>query len=393
MEMKELVEEIESLKKDDYENLKTRICTEDACKIERQIKKLEQIKTNHDDFVKSKSNNMEVNKMGEQVLEQTVTDLTRKYKDRGIREISRYDAGQVNTSIRSMDKIDKNMNNFYKNVIGKEVAWPERYMHSIKTFLAKLKIGEMPEKFDINAIFEKRFESIEEVADTLNDYTGEAFGKVENLKSHIKLLVNESMELEKEYTETLDDADTLSDKMEKLEDKGASLKPWLNKASKEDYLVLMDLNDAYKTAMAIYNNAFKNCGIREEALTISQFYYDSVSEIANTGKQAYDDITLMVREMRNMIDNAVTCKDMLESIITADKMIGELSKYVGKMTEISLGYLGVVKNVRVNKSNILPGRVTDSIQRKYGQLGDERELRRKELKEARNNLPAYKGKE
>ncbi len=389
MKIKRLVEEIENLEKEDYENLKARICTDKECKIIRKEKNLEQIRPKKE--VKSELN-LEVEKMVEQTLEQNVTDLTKKYKNRVSQEISRYNSSQLVSSLNSVEKVDKKLNKLYSNIIEKEIPWKERYANSIKTFLAKLKIGQMPDKIDIMTVFDRRFEEIEEIADILNEQTTEAYSKVDNLKSHIKLLRNERIELQEEYAQALTDAQKLDQEIRNLEDKGVSLYPWKNNGTDQEALMLMDLSDAYKNAFAIYQNGFKNFNIRNEALTISQFYYDVVSEIASTGKQAYDDITLMVREMSTMIENAVTCKDMLESIITADKMIKNLSKYVGKMTQISMGYMGIVKDVRINRGEILPGKVTQGIQNKYEQLGNEREQRSRELKEALKTLPSYQKK-
>jgi hypothetical protein len=437
MEFENLIKKIKNLEKGDYENLKARICTDDKCELIRQEKKLEKIEPkseksieakisananfedsktdtksagfgiegkinqsnqenkkykNHADFVTTKSNNMEVNKMEQKTLEKSVTDLTEEYKNKTSNEITRYDSSPIATSFKKVEKIDKKLNNFYSEIIGKEIPWKERYGNAIQSFLAKLKLGEMPDKIDIMTVFERRFEEVEEIADTLNDYTSDAFAKVQNLNGHVRLLRNEKIKLEKEYTQALFDADKLYQEAKSLEEQGTSLLPWKNNAPEELVLKLMDVDDAYKNAHAVYKNSFRNCTIRDEALGISTFYYDVMKEMANTGKQAYDDITLMVREMNTMIENAATCKDMMESIVTADKMLGKLSNYVGGMTKISLEYLGAMKDARVHKGEILPGKVTDGLKSKYNQMGNEREEMHKEITKAMENLPQYQKK-
>ena len=414
----EVMKQIENLDKEDFENLKIRVCSKEKCEIERGEKGLKQIVPqkivqkniaenknleldNHEKSpyklpydtqmaysakIKNKTDK-EVGKMpNEQNIDTKIMDLSEKYRNRIDSNVSKYNANTLISTLNQVGKVDKKMTDFHNKVIINEVPVKDRFAYKVKEFLAKLHLGQMPDKIEIKEVFEAKFEQLEDISQTLYQQTTEAFSKSDSLKAHLALLYDERSESKKKYTEAYDDAVSLDTEITKLEDNGVSLLPYDNNGTDEEAKQLMDMQDLYDNAISVFRNEEMNYQIRENALVLCKFYRDVVKEIANTGRQAYDDIKLMVREMRNAIDNAMTCKEMMDSIKKSDTMIKILKGYVGDMTKTSLGYLGIVKDVRVGNGEIIPGSINDAIKNRYKTLGTARERRKDELKNASQRI-------
>lgn len=322
----------------------------------------------------------------EQKLDTRIKDLSSKYKDRLEQGVSKYNASVLKSTLNKVGKVDKKMEKLYDDIIQKEVPLRERAAYKLKEFAAKLKLGQMPDKIEVREVLEAKFEQLEDEAQTLRQYTSEAFSRADALKAHMALLYDERKKIKEDYEQAYDDAISLDTEITKFEDMGVSLLPYKNKGTDEEAKQLMEIGDLYDSAISVFRNGEMNYGIRENAVVLCRFYYDVVKEIANTGKQAYDDVQLMAREMRNAVINARTCTDLMNIIEKSDSMAKILGNYVGDMTKNSLGYLGIVNGVRIGNGEIIPGSVNEAIKSKYTDLGSDREQRKKELMEASKRI-------
>jgi len=363
MEMKELVEEIESLKKNDYENLKTRICTDKKCEIKRNDENFEQIKPIESkqrsikeiraDFVKSESKTTEVNKMGETIETKTV-DIG-KYES----IISKQEALPTRRNmVRSYNKVMEQKKNLDKLVDKARVensTISDRVKYNSQVILHKIHLGEKPEIKEIIDYLEPQLEKVENLAENAYDCVVRSMEHEKNINGDLEMIMKERDDYKGKIIEASRDYDQVMDEVKILLDNNISLDLNENQGSNMDVMKLRKLLSAGNNIQNCMNNCLDNYEIRHQEFEQGILFADMLNENVTVGKQLYDDVNVMMRSVRRALTTTPKAViETAENMYQIDNSMKGIGEYVNGVIDFTRKLSGMMQGLRVGGGNI-PG--------------------------------------
>ena len=137
-----------------------------------------------------------------------------------------------------------------------------------------------------------------------------------------------------------------------------------NKGSDLDVVKMREFISAGKNALALTNNKLNNYEIRAEEYENTALFADIMNEIVMAGKQAYDDVTVMIRSFRRGFAAPIKVGQMTQYMTELDDKVRYLSKYMYDITKITSNLSGLLVGLRINDGNITPG-ARDAIKGRY----------------------------
>lgn len=353
MQVEKIVNQIEKLDKKDYENLKTRICTDKECEIKREEESLEQIKPNHADFDKSELKTMEENKMGETIETKTL-DIG-KYES----IISKQEALPARRGmVQSYNKVMEQKKNLDKLVDKARVdnsTISERVKYNSQVILHKIHLGEKPEIKEIIDYLEPQLEKIENLSENVYDCVVRSMEHEKNINQDLEMIMKERDDYKEKIFEAKRDYDQVMNEVKVLLDNEVSLDLNKNKGTNMDVMKLRKVMSAGNNIQNYMNNSLDNYEIRHQEFEQGILFADMLNENVAVGKQLYDDVNIMMRSVRRALTTTPKAViETAENMYQIDNSLKGIANYVSGVIDFTRKLSGMMQGLRVGGGNI-PG--------------------------------------
>jgi len=202
------------------------------------------------------------------------------------------------------------------------------------------------------------------MSQNIYDCTVDSLQEFNKFNAEIKVIMEERDSYQAEAESAYRDYMLIQTEIEKLKDKGISTEIASNQGSNMDLFKLRELITAGKNAVALGNNKLNNYEIRAEEYETAALFSEIMNEIVMAGKQAYDDVTVMVRSIRRSLQPPTKASEMSKYMAQIDGDLRYISKYMFEATKLTSGLSGLLVNLRPN-DGVISHETRELIKGKY----------------------------
>lgn len=326
--------------------------------------------------------------MVEQITETNEINLTEKfkqYKNKSLPSVSVFNSSPLESVMKNVYKTNSKLDDVCNRIISENTPFKVKVIRGIQTLLSYTKLGQKPTEIEVSDVFDTYFDEVSGISMELRDYTAEAQSKASSLENQLMDLYDQMKELYGGFSQTFGDAEEIDKSIVILENKGITTKPkpGYEQESKE----LLQLNIYFDNAKSKAKMAKQNYVMRDQAVGLVEFYKDIIKEFAETGEQAFNDIDFIVAQLKPLVTIIDDTELFGKRLERANELVSKVGNYMGEMTKIIGGYMGVIGKARINDGKIIPYDVRETLRREADNLTEKRkELRKQDLKEIKQGI-------